>query len=506
MSLAYGSLQGPSDDFTSSLARQRHPVIVYVFVLVASLCNALYGYELAVIAQAKIDAAGSLHIVLESATYAMISGAMALGGTLGVILVGFLQDRIGRRFTLVCSCFFYIGSALVSHFASSWQMLAAGRFLTGVALGASSSTAPMFIGELAPPALRGALVTVNQTMICLGSLIGFGASKLLTPDWRTCFIAGTPLAGVLILALLFITPFSPRWLIMKGRVEEARAVLVRIRPAGADVNSEVETIIASVEAVRGVRLIAAMQERHVAWAVAIGVIAATMQQFCGVSAVNTFAPDIFATAGFDASDAITQSVILGAAKLTFVLVALVLMDRAGRRLLLLIGCAGMTASLMALALILKFAPSPVPRPFGYAATGSLVGFFASFEISFGPVLWVLLAELFPLHVKAAGMAIGTGFAWFFGWAVTQAFPAMEDGMGIPAVWGFFAGCCVLSFIWIARYLPETRGRSLEEVQEVLKGTVSPSKHPSAASKRDSIAPAAIIDAVDSESVALLAER
>ena len=295
--------------------------------------------------------------------------------------------------------------------------------------------------------------------------------KALTPRWRWELVAGVPIALAALLAFLFVTPYSPRWLMSRGRDDEARAVLLRIRGGRAgEVDEEMLAIGAAIRATSAGDRWAKLRERHVLWGVAIGVIAALMQQWCGVNAVNAYAQDIFVDAGFSASDSTTQAIYIGVAKLFFVIVALALMDRLGRKPLLLIGCAGMGVSLLALALSFQLSAQPFPRSVGLTASASLILFMAFFEISLGPVLWLLLSELYPLQVKGVAMSVGSFTCWLMTYVVTQAYPPMKAAMGLNGVFYFFAAVSFASFLWIYVYIFETKGRTLEEIEDLLRGT------------------------------------
>lgn len=399
---------------------------------------------------------------------------MPVGATLACLVAGFLQDKLGRRVTLCLCCIAYIGAACVSYFADGFGMLAIGRVLTGLCIGVFSSTVPMFIAELAPPHLRGTLVTVNQVCICTGILLGYAACKIFHPQWRYMMISGVPVAGLLFLSFVFITPFSPRWLMSKGREEEARGVLRRIRLGGEEVvDAEIAGIKKSISTATSGNPYAKLREAHVLWAVAIGLAAATMQQWCGVNAVNGYAQQIFRAAGFSAAAAANEAIYIGAAKLGFVIVALMLMDVAGRKLLLLIGSLGMAACLISLAVLLTSITDPnnVPPPVGYGAAASLILYMAFFEISLGPVLWLLLSELYPLQVKGMAMGFGSFMTWAWTYAVVQIYPFMNAGMGTGGTFSFFAAMCLASFVWIWLYLPETKGRTLEEIEDDLRQSV-----------------------------------
>lgn len=366
------------------------------------------------------------------------------------------------------SAILYLAAVMVSFTAQSFGALAAGRVLTGATIGIFSSTVPMFIAELSPPAMRGSLVTVNQVCICTGILLGYAATKVLSPSWRIEFVAGVPLASILLLCFIFITPYSPRWLMAKGREEEARKVLMRIRGDNVEaVEAEISGIAKALNTIATSNPYAKLREPHVIWSVVIGVTAATMQQWCGVNAVNAYAQDIFQMAGASVEQSETDAIYIGVAKLGFVIVALLLMDRVGRKPLLLVGCVGMAATLLALGLSLKLAPTPMPSSVGGVATATLVLYMAFFEISLGPVLWLLLSELYPVQVKGIAMSAGSTTCWLFTYVVTQTFLPMKNALGISGVFLLFAGVCFFCTFWIWIYLPETKGRTLEEIETLL---------------------------------------
>lgn len=413
---------------------------------------------------------------------------MPVGGIIGCIIAGPLVDYIGRRFTLVITCGAYIGTAAVSFTAGGFAQLAAGRVLTGLCIGIFSSTVPMYIAELSPLHIRGRLVTVNQVCICTGILLGYGADLALSPNWRWCFFAATPLAALLLLAFLFVAPFSPRWLASKGRLEEARAILVRLRGSEAQADEEMAAIAAAVASTapaaaaagagEGGRpsccrvggVFANFTEPYLLWAVAIGVMLSLIQQWTGINAVNAYAQNILASAGFSASESKLQAVFIGVVKLVMVVVALALMDATGRRTMLLWGTAGMGVSLAILAACLQVAAQSavVSTAISYSSAGALFLYMGFFEMSLGPVLWLLLSELYPTSVRGIAMSIGSCACWLFTFMVAQLFPTLKEAMTVYGVFYFFGALCVLSWIWMYFYIPETRKKSLEAVQDMLR--------------------------------------
>lgn len=479
---------------------------VLLYVVLAGLASILFGYENSVVASGVNDYMGAL-ASKDSGNQGLLKGALALGATVACPFAGFLQDGLGRRITLIICCVVYLGvcavTATAPAYPSGFPQMAAGRFLTGMVVGVFSSTVPMYIAELSPPAIRGALVTVNQVCICAGILLGYLSSYLLSPSWRFEFAAATPLAAVLVASFALITPFSPRWLMTKGREGEARAILMRLRRGEtAAVEEELRQMREAADAAReasagGASKYAALAQPHIRWAVAIGVTGAVMQQWVGVNAVNGFAPNIFKSTGSTDAQAHLQTVYIGVAKLVFVVVALALMDRAGRRPLLLVGCAGMALSSALLAASYQM------KDANTLAVVALVLYMAFFEISLGPILWLLLSELYPASVKGVAMSIGSTVAWYVScgkrcaataaaaigrhsrtpppslshphvdrlmtYAVNQTYLPMSQGLGNAGAFYFYAAVCVASFLWIYMFIFETKGRTLEDIQLLLKG-------------------------------------
>jgi sugar porter (SP) family MFS transporter len=384
---------------------------VLVFILIAATANILFGYENSVVASAVNDFMGPL-ASQDSYNQGLLKGALSLGAMAVCPFAGLLQDGFGRRVTLIICLVIYLGccalSATAGAYPGGFAQLMCGRIFTGMVIGIFSSTVPMYIAELSPANIRGSLVTINQVCVCVGILLGYIASTVLTPSWRPQFYCATPLAVVLLLAFTFVTPYSPRWLMTKGRKDEARAVLRNIRGNDAAADEELDAIEKTcADSREGGSKYAALFEPHIKWGVTIGVVGAIMQQWVGVNAVNGYAPNIFEGAGSTPAQAHIQTIYIGVAKLFFVVVALLLMDRVGRKPLLIIGCIGMAIS----SALLAFSYSLPAKAANPLAVGSLVLYMAFFEISLGPILWLLLSELYPLKVKGVAMSIGTTMTW-----------------------------------------------------------------------------------------------
>ena len=430
--------------------------------------NILFGYENSIVASGVNDYMGPAYAKSDSVNQGLLKGAMSLGAMLACPFAGILQDGLGRRVTLIALLVAYLGCTAISATAPAYPggfgQLMAGRVLTGMLIGVFSSTVPMYVAELSPAAIRGSLVTVNQVCVCVGILLGYVSSTALTPRWQPQCLAATPLAVILLAAFVFVTPYSPRWLMTQGREDEARTVLVRIRAGdAAAAEAELDAIRATcADAATGSSKYAALLEPHIVWGVTIGVVGAIMQQWVGVNAVNGFAPNIFEAAGSSPAEAHVQTIYIGVAKLVFVVVALLLMDRVGRKPLLLVGCAGMAVSSALLAWSYSINSNLL-------AVASLVLYMAFFEISLGPILWLLLSELYPLKVKGVAMSIGSTMTWGMTYAVNVTYLPLSKALGNAGSFYFYAAVSAASGVWIYFYIFETKGKTLEEIQELLKG-------------------------------------
>lgn len=320
---------------------------------------------------------------------------------------------------------------------------------------------------------------------------------VLSPAWKWQFFAGVPLAALLLCAFVTITPYSPRWLVTKGRVEEARRILVGLRGDEGLADAELANIEHTVAETASTDIWPQLSQRHVVWAVALGVILSFIQQWSGCNAVNACealarprhraawcphatpvapwlppladAQTIFAHAGFSAADSKMQAIYIGVCKLVFVLVALALVDRAGRRALLLWGTALMAAALAVFtSMQVLLDRGEATQAISYTAAGSIMLYMAAFEISCGPILWILLSELYPLGVRGVAMSIGSTSCWLWTVSVTLLFPILLNAIGDIAVFGIFTGVCAVAWVWMWLYIPETKGRTLEQIEDMLR--------------------------------------
>ena len=428
--------------------------------LVAALGGLLFGFDTAVIA-------GTTRILSEtySLSPAMLGFTVssALWGTvLGSIFAAQPSDRYGRRGCLIALGALYILTALGCGLAWNWYVLVFFRLIGGLAIGGSSVIGPMYIAEISPPEKRGRLVGLFQLNVVSGILVAYLSNYLLSQagfgatEWRWKLgVAALPAAAFFF--ALFGIPQSPRWLVAAGRPVEARDVLRRV--GDPDPDREVREIEASLHAERGVRGESLFQRRYrkpIFLAVALGMF----NQLSGINAILYYLNDIFERAGFSRVSSDMQAVMIGATNLSFTLLAMSVIDRFGRKKLLLTGAAGTGACLAGVATI--FATGSHPEFLVWL----LVGFIAFFAFSQGAVIWVYLSEVFPNLVRAKGQSLGSFTHWIMNALISGIFPVIAARSGsLPFV--FFAGMMVLQFAIVLAAFPETKGISLEEMEHHL---------------------------------------
>lgn len=430
--------------------------IVIRGVLVGALAGLLFGFDTAVISGVTADlrtvyqlSAGGLGITVSSALWGTLAGAL-LAGTPG--------DRFGARECLKVIALFYLASSLGCAWAWDWPSLLFFRVMAGLAIGASTVLAPVYVTEIAPPTWRGAMVGMFQFNIVLGILIAYlsnyliGTMMLGVDEWRWKFgVAAMP--GLVLFALLFTIPQSPRWLALKGRHAEAKDVLRRIAP---NISETEERAILAPPGQRNGMLNWRLYRKPILLAFAI----AAFNQLAGINAILYYINDIFAAAGFSKVSSDQQSILIGATNLLFTLPALYLIDRIGRKSLLLIGSVGLFVTLMGTAMILAGGRHQD------LLIWMLIGFIAAFAFSQGAVIWVYISEIFPTEVRARGQSIGSSTHWLMNAVIATLFPMVAAwSKGAPFV--FFAAMVLIQFFVVLFFFPETKRAPLEDISAIV---------------------------------------
>lgn len=452
--------------------------------VIASLGGLLFGYDTAVISGAvrSIDANFIDPLALSETWRDTLSGltisSALFGCIIGGLLAGFVSGALGRKGGLLLAAFLFLISAFGSAVPEAGLGPIGGmgplalvpfnlyRIIGGIGVGLASMLSPLYIAEIAPRTSRGRLVSYNQMAIVLGILLVYFVNWVIAIQgddqwvkavgWRL-MLASEAVPALLFLVLLLFVPDSPRWLVMKGRREEAMALLERLLG-----REEARVSLAEIEAsfvVRADRLLAFGVK-----VILIGVALSVFQQFVGINAVLYYAPLMFENMGAAADSALLQTVLVGAVNMTGTLVAIFTVDRLGRRPLMLIGAAIMAVAMATLGVSFYL------QRLGICSLLAILVYIAGFAMSWGPVTWVLLSELFPNSIKGKAMGIAVTTQWVANLAVSWSFKVIDGSSLLNAYFhhGFaywlYAAMSVLAALFVARFVPETKGKSLEAIQ------------------------------------------
>ena len=435
--------------------------------IVAALGGLLFGFDTAVISGAT--SALATEYSLTQLMLGFTVSAALWGTVIGSMTAGAPSDRFGRRGCLQALAILYIVTALGCAFAWNWNVFILFRFIGGLAIGGSSVVGPMYIAEIAPASKRGRLVGFFQFNIVAGILVAYlsnyliGLASLGAMEWRWKLgITGLP--ALLFLLMLTGIPQSPRWLVRKGRIAEAKEVFARI--GEPDPQREVTDVVESLGVENreaGEPLFQSKYRFPILLAIGIGMF----NQLSGINAILYYLNDIFAKAGFSKVSSDLQAVAIGFTNLVFTMIAMTVIDKVGRRKMLLTGAAGTASCLAGVAAI--FASGAHEDLLVWL----LIGFIAFFAFSQGAVIWVYLSEVFPNLVRAKGQALGSFTHWIMNALISGVFPALA-AMSKPLPFVFFAAATVVQFFVVLTFFPETKGVTLEEMQHKL-GIKTPAK-------------------------------
>jgi SP family arabinose:H+ symporter-like MFS transporter len=432
--------------------------------LVAVAGGFLFGYDTAVIngANQYLTAYFKLTPFQEG-----LAGASAIAGCIpGAMAAGFLSDRFGRRRVLFLCAILYALSGVLSAIPRTFVEFLVARFISGLGIGASSMICPVYIAELAPAAKRGRLGTLFQFGIVSGIFLTLFINACIqgagdeawntTSGWRW-MLAAEVLPAVGLLALLFVVPESPRWLLTRGREDEARGILDRVAGAAhAEEQIQAARAVGAEEEGSLGELFSARFRRPLV----IAVVLMAVSQFSGINAIMYYSTKIFTTAGVGVKDAFSSSILVGLVNFLFTFVAIGLVDRAGRRPLLIAGLAVQVVALAAVGLMFHG---------GYHGLLLMVGvlvFIAAFAMALGPIPWILCSEIFPTRIRGRAMSLATFVIWTACYAVAQTFPVLNDSPAVgPALtFGVYAACSLAGLLFVLAKVPETKERRLEEIE------------------------------------------
>lgn len=453
---------------------------VYFICLVSAMGGLLFGYDWVVIGGAKPFYEVYFGIVGREGLQAWAMSVALLGCLLGALAAGALADRYGRKRLLVASALVFFLSSWATGASHTVTAFILARLVGGVAIGLAADLSPMYIAEVAPARIRGKLVTLNQLSIVLGILGAQVVNMMLAEPvpaeatssdilsswngqmgWRWMFWAVcVPSAIFLLLSLLI--PESPRWLASKQRTEQARRVLVKIggsEYAAAELDSYRSSLSAAPHNSKGA--ISALFSPKMRGVLLIGVVVAMFQQWSGTNVIFNYAQEIFQAAGYGISDVLMNIVVTGIANLAFTFVAIYTVDRLGRKTLMLTGAIALAGiyTLLGLSYFFHFT--------GFVMIIWVVLAIGFYAMSLGPVTWVLLSEIFPNRVRGVAMAVCTAALWVASFLLTYTFPFLNSGLGTGGTFMLYAGICLAGSLFVWRRIPETKGKSLEELENEL---------------------------------------
>ncbi|MFF1530516.1 sugar porter family MFS transporter [Cellulomonas sp. NPDC058312] len=441
-----------------------------VITVVATFGGLLFGYDTGVINGALDPMVADLG--LTPATEGLVTSSLLVGAAIGALLGGRLADRLGRRRTLVALAVVFFLGAVGSVVAPSFEVMAVVRFLLGVAVGGASVTVPVYLAELAPTERRGAITGRNEIAIVVGQLAAFVINAVIGTVWSDhpgvwrYMLAVQAVPAVALFVGMLRMPESPRWLLARGRDDEALAVLRQVRDPGRAAAEllEVRTAVEAEQAA-GERGNGGWAELRLPWVrrlVLIGVGVAVVNQLGGINAVMYYGTQLLRQSGFSGDVALVANVLNGVFSVLGMLIGLRVINRVTRRGLLLVGLTGIIGSHLLIALSSAALPEGTGR--SVAVTAFLVLFVGFNQSSVGLACWVILAELFPLRVRGFAIGLSVFWNWTANAIISGFFPSVVAGIGVNGTFLLFAGVNVLSWLFVRFVLPETRDRSLEQLE------------------------------------------
>jgi sugar porter (SP) family MFS transporter len=437
--------------------------LVYFF---GALGGMLFGYDTGVISGAILFISDELQ--LTPSLEGLVVASLLLGAAIGAACAGPLSDRLGRRNLIIIAAILFTVGAIGAALAPNVGVLVLFRVVLGLAVGTAALIVPLYLSEIAPTEIRGAISSLNQLMITVGILLAFIVNALLADSGAWRWMLGLAvLPSVVLLVGMFFMPETPRWLVSRGRDDNARDVLLQSRT-----EEEAEKEIQDIKEVErqeegGLRELMAPWVRP-ALVVAIGL--AVFQQIIGINTIIYYAPTTLTNVGYGNAAAIYANLIIGAINVLMTLVAIRIIDSTGRKPLLLGGLVGMVISLTVLGLstLLLSEPASPTDTVAVITLLCLAGFIISFAATWGPTVWVMLPEILPLRIRGTAMGVAIFLHWIANFIVSQTFPSLLAAVGPGPVFLGYAVIGVLAFIFVRALVTETKGRSLEQIEADLQ--------------------------------------
>jgi SP family sugar porter-like MFS transporter len=443
--------------------------------LVSALGGLLFGYDWVVIGGAKPFYEVFFNIADSPYMQGWVMGSAILGCLIGVMISGSLSDRFGRKPLMTIAAFVFIIAAVGTGFMNDIHWFIFFRIFGGIGIGIASNLSPMYIAEVSPGDIRGRFVSINQLTIVIGILSAQIANWLIAEPvipgqdilnswngqfgWRWMFWAQI-IPASLFFILVFFIPESPRWLALQQRYEKAGSILARIGGvayAGDEIAGIKKTIGGIKEKVSYKMLFQGKMPKILL----IGIVIAAFQQWCGINVIFNYAQEIFSAAGYGVSDILFNIVVTGVTNVIFTFVGMYTVDKLGRRALLLFGAIGLACIYAILGACYYFHIT------GFIVLILVVAAIACYAMTLAPIVWVVISEIFPNKIRGMAMAVSTFSLWTACFVLTYTFPLLNNSLGSYGTFWLYGGICILGFWFVKKQLPETKGKSLEEVEKIM---------------------------------------
>jgi MFS transporter, SP family, sugar:H+ symporter len=466
---------------TESTRETTNLPFVTAIVAVATIGGLLFGYDSGAVNGTQDGLKSAF--ALSDAGLGFTVGSLLLGCMAGSFLAGWLADAMGRRNVMMLAAILFLIGALIQGFADSQSVFVAARIMGGMAVGAASVLSPAYISEVAPANIRGRMTTIQQIMIITGLTAAFVVNYFLAQyagkstnlfwggyeAWRWMYWMQSIPAAVFLIALLFI-PESPRYLVSKGRDAEAKSVLTRLFGAASS-DAKIADIKASFSQDHRPRLADVLASgtlfRPIVWA---GLLLAVFQQLVGINVIFYYGATLWQAAGFTEDQSLQINIVSGVVSIAICLFTAKYVDRIGRKPLLLVGSLGMAVTLFAMAYVFSNGTLDAAGKLQLADGDGVIALVAAnlyvmfFNASWGPVMWVMLGEMFPNQIRGSALAVCGLAQWSANFAITQAFPIMLAGLGLAISYSFYGVCALISFFLVKAFIKETAGKELEEME------------------------------------------
>ncbi|MFH1195113.1 MAG: sugar porter family MFS transporter [bacterium] len=450
---------------------------IWVIAITAAMGGLLFGYDFVVIGGAKPFFERFFELT-DAAMKGWANSCALIGCLFGALFAGWLSDKFGRKRLLIFSAFLFTVTSIGIGFSQEFLVFVIWRIFGGVAIGLASGLSPMYIAEIAPAHMRGKLVSINQLTIVVGILAAQLINYLIAermPDgmteemirvswngqigWRWMF-GVTAVPSLIFLISMFFAPESPRWLAKNGNNKKAQAILAKIGGeayAQKAIGEIEETLVNDIKKVDLRELLEPKMKK----VLLIGIVLAVFQQWCGINVIFNYAEEIFLQAGYDISDTLANIAWTGSVNLVFTLIAIAIVDRKGRRYLMLLGSAGLAIIYIGVGLGYFINLTGFPMLFMVLAA------IGTFAMSLGPVTWVLISEIFPNRIRGTAMSVAVASLWIACFILTFTFPLLNAQLGAAKTFWIYSAICIGGFIFIKLKLPETKGKTLEQIEKEL---------------------------------------